>query len=843
MKFVEGTSIALPDDFDLSQVPDSDEDEDKNKKDAGRSGTRKTDKKGVPGARDTAGASSLGARAAEGSEHESDSERELVMANDTASAPKPRTTQAARGRAGPQPAASAGNTKHASSKSVVLTSETDPAGQKVFSAVFQAIEFLGVGKDRFYKCRKSGDAIDGWVIANTRTARKAASTDESSSSSSRRSSRRLTSNSMGRRSSAHFEEHSHLQEDRHPQEGHLQEDCRPQEDHLDEEVDLLTEMRRSMDDTAEYTAADDPHTTQHAANLDANLDVNPSNGDDDGAASSSASASDTEVDSSQNAYHKCVCKTKNWKAVLLCDGCDAEFCLCCVGLSKVPVEDQWFCPVCCLDGVPAMPGQRASHKTEALSGTTPVLAPSSPRSPLHPTPPPEASTSNSSIVPEQSTADASPVPEQEHTFATEALADINQDVAVGDGHPVTGLAPLPHEQPNASSPPTHSQQFLPFSKALLYARSLDLQSQARWREWCKSGARPTNIPANPDRAYPHDGWQGFGHWLGTNIVQAEATESSGVHDGAGVSASNLKVVVMLAPDSAPVAGDEADSNSAQTTAAPSNSSASSTLESPVANASKRVMASSDNSAGSTLESPVANASKRSMRRSPRHGSEAPEPEPEPDKRPKSATKTHQPNPKSQYRGVSWSRANAQWQARICHRGSQQLLGYSKDEREAARLFDAEAARLQKYNKLNFPLPAGVTERTVAVCKCHRAKCKQCMNCVVLHCTCTHRKGKGKMPADVKRTEANAARASPGCPFPGMLDGKTMSPVPCNTGSNDGVGPQEVVRTPPSPRPGMLDGRTMLLVSKYTLYHRSPSSKWRPKKRVVRCVLYPSTPRC
>ena len=61
----------------------------------------------------------------------------------------------------------------------------------------------------------------------------------------------------------------------------------------------------------------------------------------------------------------------------------------------------------------------------------------------------------------------------------------------------------------------HRQEFLPFKKALLYARSLKLKGQKDWRAWCKSGARPANIPSHPDLTYTHKGWQGYGHWLGT----------------------------------------------------------------------------------------------------------------------------------------------------------------------------------------------------------------------------------------------------------------------------------------------------------------------------------------
>ena len=61
----------------------------------------------------------------------------------------------------------------------------------------------------------------------------------------------------------------------------------------------------------------------------------------------------------------------------------------------------------------------------------------------------------------------------------------------------------------------NKKEFLPFKQALLYAHSLKLKSQTAWRVLCKSGARPANIPSTPDLVYKHDDWQGYGHWLGT----------------------------------------------------------------------------------------------------------------------------------------------------------------------------------------------------------------------------------------------------------------------------------------------------------------------------------------
>ena len=68
---------------------------------------------------------------------------------------------------------------------------------------------------------------------------------------------------------------------------------------------------------------------------------------------------------------------------------------------------------------------------------------------------------------------------------------------------------------------SQAHQFLPFKTALLHARSLNLKGRANWREWSKSGERPANIPGCPEYVYKHDGWQGYGHWLGTGNAKGK----------------------------------------------------------------------------------------------------------------------------------------------------------------------------------------------------------------------------------------------------------------------------------------------------------------------------------
>jgi len=60
---------------------------------------------------------------------------------------------------------------------------------------------------------------------------------------------------------------------------------------------------------------------------------------------------------------------------------------------------------------------------------------------------------------------------------------------------------------------TKKEQFLPFHDALRVARQLRLVSYGEWKVWCRSGARPANMPARPDQTYVHDGWSGWEHFL------------------------------------------------------------------------------------------------------------------------------------------------------------------------------------------------------------------------------------------------------------------------------------------------------------------------------------------
>jgi hypothetical protein len=62
--------------------------------------------------------------------------------------------------------------------------------------------------------------------------------------------------------------------------------------------------------------------------------------------------------------------------------------------------------------------------------------------------------------------------------------------------------------------------FRSFTQAREFARELKLKTQREWREYCKSGDKPDDIPASPNKTYKKD-YKGMGDWLGTGNVKPE----------------------------------------------------------------------------------------------------------------------------------------------------------------------------------------------------------------------------------------------------------------------------------------------------------------------------------
>ncbi len=73
------------------------------------------------------------------------------------------------------------------------------------------------------------------------------------------------------------------------------------------------------------------------------------------------------------------------------------------------------------------------------------------------------------------------------------------------------------------------RKYRPFKEAREFAHSLGLLSRNEWRLYTKGSFQdkpplPADIPADPNRTYFHDGWNGFGDWLGTGTIAPRLKE-------------------------------------------------------------------------------------------------------------------------------------------------------------------------------------------------------------------------------------------------------------------------------------------------------------------------------
>jgi len=69
--------------------------------------------------------------------------------------------------------------------------------------------------------------------------------------------------------------------------------------------------------------------------------------------------------------------------------------------------------------------------------------------------------------------------------------------------------------------PTRKVAYRDFKSARDFARNLCLSSQTDWKDFCKSGIKPIDIPSNPNREYFQNGWLGYGDWLGTGVIASQ----------------------------------------------------------------------------------------------------------------------------------------------------------------------------------------------------------------------------------------------------------------------------------------------------------------------------------
>ena len=63
-----------------------------------------------------------------------------------------------------------------------------------------------------------------------------------------------------------------------------------------------------------------------------------------------------------------------------------------------------------------------------------------------------------------------------------------------------------------------NMEFRNFESARTFVQKLEMKNEHEWREYCKSGNKPEDIPQSPSRVYKDNGWQGMGDWLGTGNI-------------------------------------------------------------------------------------------------------------------------------------------------------------------------------------------------------------------------------------------------------------------------------------------------------------------------------------
>lgn len=65
------------------------------------------------------------------------------------------------------------------------------------------------------------------------------------------------------------------------------------------------------------------------------------------------------------------------------------------------------------------------------------------------------------------------------------------------------------------------RDFLTYIKAREFAINLGLNGEIEWRDYCKSGEKPNDIPFAPNSVYKNDGWINWGHWLGSKFQKGK----------------------------------------------------------------------------------------------------------------------------------------------------------------------------------------------------------------------------------------------------------------------------------------------------------------------------------
>ena len=59
-----------------------------------------------------------------------------------------------------------------------------------------------------------------------------------------------------------------------------------------------------------------------------------------------------------------------------------------------------------------------------------------------------------------------------------------------------------------------SQIYHSFEDAREFVRGLNLKNDREWKQFCRSGNKPEDIPGSPHTVYKDKGWVNWPDWLG-----------------------------------------------------------------------------------------------------------------------------------------------------------------------------------------------------------------------------------------------------------------------------------------------------------------------------------------
>lgn len=71
--------------------------------------------------------------------------------------------------------------------------------------------------------------------------------------------------------------------------------------------------------------------------------------------------------------------------------------------------------------------------------------------------------------------------------------------------------------------------FLSFNECRNFVHALNIKSQNKWNEYCKSDNKPFNVPSNPPHQYKNSGWTNWGDFLGTNKISDQEKKNNYVN--------------------------------------------------------------------------------------------------------------------------------------------------------------------------------------------------------------------------------------------------------------------------------------------------------------------------